>query len=188
MNIPHELVVRARKELVVQDISSLPESCVDCPIAIKQQGTALQLQQLTGHIFDLATGETTTQEIESILNLDEDLADTFRELIDEFFPGADALEKSNLDNLRHLNDVSFGTIEWFIKHADRKIKNYEKLTTDCAGQGLRKVLLDRTEEKDPIELTLCSGELEGMKGEKSKDNLSTSAIIKETKSDDNPAT
>lgn len=182
-------LVDIRESLIVDEISPLPESCGNCTVANKQQRTAMQLQKLTEYVFDIASGKTTTTEVREILDLDQELAETFREWLHEFFPGVGAMGKDNIDNLRFVNDIRDSIIEWFIKHANRKIKSYEKLIEGCAGQGLRKIVLDRSEDKNPVELTLCNGALERVKSSKGViREFQINTLAREIKSNNNPTT
>lgn len=174
-----------RDSLIVDEISPLSESCTDCSAAAKRYDTALQLQQLTGYVFDIVSGKSTTREIYEKLDPDTDMSDTFREWLHEFFPGIGAMEKEMIDNLRFVKDMQESVAEWFIKHANRKIQAYEKLLGDCAGQGLKRITLERIgSQKDgtpkkPVEVSLCSGELEGVKTTKKVRDSSINAVAKE---------
>ncbi len=159
MKTPSESWVGNRNTLIIDEISPIQESCADCDVANSQYITALQLQQLTEHVYDIVVGHKTSQEILEILKPDENLDATFKEWLHEFFPGIGAIEKPTIDSLRFINDLSEETAEWFIKHANRKIKSYETLIGSCAGKGLKKIALHRSKKKAIVELTICNGEV-----------------------------
>lgn len=166
MKAPNEDWVGIRDTLIIDEVLPVQEPCVDCPVANSQYTTAVQLQQLTSYVFDIVAGMSTSQEIREIVEPDEKLDVVFREWLHEFFPGIGAMEKSTIDNLRFINDLSEDTAEWFIKHANRKIQAYEKLTKGCASQGLKKIVLDRSKDQAAVELTVCSGEIEDARNSK----------------------
>lgn len=178
MKIPNEDWVGIRDTLIVDEVLPIQEPCVDCPVANTQYTTAAQLQQLTGYVFDVVAGISTSQKIREIIEPDEKLDSAFREWLHEFFPGIGAMEKSTVDNLRFVNDLSEGTAEWFIKHANRKIQAYEKLTEGCANQGLKKIVLDQSKDQAAVELTVCSGEIEGARDSKKNKEHPIRAIAK----------
>lgn len=159
MKTPSESWVGNRNTLIVDEISPIQESCTDCEVANSQYITALQLQELTEYVYDIVAGHKTSRDILEILEPNENLDATFKEWLHEFFPGIGAMEKPTIDSLRFINDLSEETAEWFIKHANRKIMNYETLVGSCAGKGLKKIALHKSKKQAIVELTICNGEV-----------------------------
>lgn len=187
MNKSEEVAPIGREALIINDVSPLPEGCGDCPIANDQYGNAAKLRQLTEYIFDIANDDKKPREINEIVEPNEDLAHTLQQAIHDFFPGVGALNKDSRDNLRFLADIGYETAVAFIESINRTIQSYEQLVDSCAGQGLRKVMLDRTKDENPVELTLCAGEIEVIKTNKSVKNVSISAHAKVLKLGNDPA-
>lgn len=187
MKKPEDIAPVRQEPLILDSVSPVPEGCGDCAIANDQYGDATKLRQLTEYIFDIATNDKKPREINEIVEPNEDLAHTLQQAIHEFFPGVGALNKSSLDNLRHLADIGYETAVAFIESINRTIQSYEQLVDSCAGQGLRKVMLDRTKDENPVELTLCAGEIEVIKTNKSAKSVSISAHAKVLKLDNDPA-
>lgn len=174
--------------LIVESATPVPESCSDCSIANHQYANAVKLEQLAEFVFSIAAGDAKPREINELIEPNEDLARTLAQAIHEFFPGVGALDKTSRDNLRSLADVSDGTALAFIEHMHRTMEKYEKLVNDCANQGLRRVMLDRGENQNPIELTLCAGEIQAIQLNKSVKDVPVTASAKKLKLDNNPAT
>lgn len=173
-----EAVTALREALIIDEVSPPAEGCGDCAIASDRYGNAANLRQLTEYIFDIANEDKKPREINEIVERNEDLAHTLQQAIHEFFPGVGALDKGSRDNLRFLADIGYETAVAFIESINRTIQSYEQLVDSCAGQGLRKVMLDRTKDENPVELTLCAGEIEVIKTNKSVKNVSISAHAK----------
>ncbi len=172
--------------LIVGEITPVPESCSNCSIANEQYEGAVKLKQLTEYIFSIATGYTKPRDINEMIESNEDLVHTLQQAINEFFPGIGALDMPSRDNLRFIADINHETVLAFIEHINRTIKKYEQLVGNCAGQGLKKVMLDRTKDKDPVELILCTGEVEMMRVGKFVKDVPISASAEKLKLDNNP--
>lgn len=183
-----EVTELRQEEIIINNVTPIPEGCSDCHVASDQYEQAAKLRQLTEHIFDIATGSKKPREINEIIESNEELTHSLQKAIDAFFPGADALNKESRENLRHLADISYKTAIAFIEDINRTIQNYEQLVGGCAGQGLKRVMLDRAKNKDPVEVTLCTGEIEEVKTSKSAKGVPISASARKLQLNTNTTT